>query len=283
LDPRHNSLISFDSPPIVEVAISVQFDPPKGINLAYLGAFWYKHQSSMPGVKTTQPIPMANESFGTELPWIPPSLQLALTNEPDCRLQMTCPDDQWMWQVQRNRFVVNWRKRSDDYPRFKETWNQFEETWIKWLNFLEEVKLPLPVPHLWELTYVNRIPRGGLWQNTQDWPTIFPGLWGGEIASLPGTDLRGCHGQWVWESTQPPARLYIEPRPGRSNDAANQEVLLLNLTARGACEPNSDPTNPSLNKVQAEMEFGHQWIVAAFDKIASGTAKQEWKRNDNIT
>src|SRR5690606_90804 len=40
LAQRNPTSISYDAPPLVEVAMSVQFDPPKGLNLAHLGAFW---------------------------------------------------------------------------------------------------------------------------------------------------------------------------------------------------------------------------------------------------
>lgn len=269
----HSHSLSLDSPPIVEVAVSVQFDPPKGFNLGLLGAFWATRKNTLPNIRTIPAIPTTNEYFGADRPWFPPSLQLALTNDPDCRLQMTSDDDQWMCQLQRNRLVVNWRKRGGDYPRFNKTWDYFEDLWGGWINFLTQEKIAKPVPQLWELVYVNRIPKGNLWQSPKDWPGIFPGLWGGEIATLPGANLGGFHGQWVWDSTQPPARLYIEPKPGRSLEEPGQDVLLLSLTARGMID--ADP-------IKQGIEFGHDWIITAFDKISSEAAKKEWKQNDNI-
>jgi hypothetical protein len=88
--------------------MSVQFDPPYGLTQAHLGAFWQSRRTDFPRVRTIQPIAATNEEFGGPGQWLPASWQFALTNEPECRLQMTSADDQWMWQLQRNRLVVNW-------------------------------------------------------------------------------------------------------------------------------------------------------------------------------
>src|SRR5690606_26028906 len=137
--------------------------------------------------------------------------------EPECRLQMVSEDDQWLCQVQRDRLVVNWRKRTDSYPRFGATWQRMQQAWRDWLEFLKAESLPFPTPRLWEITYVNRIPQGPLWKTPEDWATVFPGLWG-SFSPVEGSRLRGFQGQWVWESDDPCARLYVEAKPGRFPD-----------------------------------------------------------------
>lgn len=279
---RQNPSITYDAPPLVEVAMSIQFDPPKGLNQAHLGAFWVTQRDLLPHVRAVQPISTTNEVFGNQGQWLPPSLQLALTNEPDCRLQMTSSDDQWMCQVQRNRLVINWRKRSDVYPRFSATWDRFRSAWEAWQAFIGDLAMAPLKPLLWELTYVNRIPKEDLWDNPGDWPKIFPGLWGGDFSVVDGAKLRGLQGQWVWESSDPPARLYVEPKPGRSTDQPPQDVLLLSLTARGIVGPLSADAqaNESSDIVHIEsgISCGHALIVSTFDRIASGEAKQAWGR-----
>ncbi len=147
---RQPSSMTYDAPPLVEVAMSAQFDPPKGLNQAHLGAFWVTQKASLPHVRAVQPISTANEVFGDQGQWLPPSLQLELTNEPDCRLQMTSSDEQWMCQVQRNRVVVNWRKRSEQYPRFSTTWCRFQAAWQAWETFLADLEFDSLKPRLWE-------------------------------------------------------------------------------------------------------------------------------------
>ncbi len=283
LDLWHSSPITYDSPPLVEVAMSVQFEPPRGLNLAHLGAFWAGQRSTFPVVRSAEPIPSTNEVFGDHVQWLPPALLLALTNAPDCRLQMASSDDQWMCQVQRDRLVVNWRKRNEQYPRFSATWSRFIDAWSDWRKFVSELNLAPPIPRQWELTYVNRIPKDDLWDAPSDWPKIFPGIWGGNFANIEGASLKGLQGQWVWESSNPVARLYVEPKPGRTHDNPSQPVLLLNLTARGLIDINEskDRTNDAgeIEAIKSGMSCGHGLIVSTFDKLASADAKKTWGRH----
>jgi uncharacterized protein (TIGR04255 family) len=287
LTQQQSPSISYETPPLVEVAMAVQFEPPKGLGQAHLGAFWASRKQEFPHVRAVQPISTANESFGGERQWLPPSLQLALTNEPDSRLQMTSADDQWMLQVQRNRLVINWRKRSNEYPRFETAWDSFKNSWKDWVTFISDLNLTPLIPQLWELTYVNRVPRGPLWNEPADWPNVFPGLWGEKLAVVDDAQLCGFHGQWVWEHSSLPARLYVEPRPVRLPGPPSQEVLSLSFTARGIVSPEAKDdavgTNCSeIERIEAGIRCGHNFIVSTFDKIASAAAKNAWKRHDHI-
>lgn len=280
LAARNRPSITYDAPPLVEVAMSIQFDPPDGLNQAHLGAFWVTQKHVLPGVRALQPIAASYDDFGSEGQWLPPSLQLALTNEPDCRLQMISLDDQWVCQVQRNRLVFNWRKRGEEYPRFSAAWIRFLVSWEAWLSFLGDYELDRPRLRLWELTYVNRIPNDRLWEKPADWPNVFPGLWGGGFAVVEGAALRGFQGRWVWESLDPPARLYVEPNPGRSAEDPQKDVLLLSLTARGLIRDDSQTGQSSESDlIESAMAFGHDWIVGTFDKITSDAAKKAWGRH----
>lgn len=257
----------------------MQFDPPKGLNQAHLGAFWFTQKGEFPNVRAVQPIPTVNEAFAEQGQWLPPSFQLALTNEPESRLQMMSEDEEWMCQLQRNRLVVNWRKRKADYPRFSVTKQRFLKLWSGWQEFLAALEFTLPKPALWELAYVNRIQKKNLWESPSDWPKVFPGLWGDNLVSVDAARLRGFHGQWVWESSSPAARLYVEPKPGRSADHPAEDVLVLTLTARGPVEFNSDDGPGTVaDSVARGMVFGHDLIVTTFDNAASPSAKKEWKK-----
>jgi uncharacterized protein (TIGR04255 family) len=282
LGEGNSYLPTYDNPPLVEVAMSVQFDPPGRLNTAHLGAFWWTQRQEFPTVRVVQPIPAHPEDFTDEGQWLPPSLQLALSEEPLCRLQFSSADEQWLCQIQPDRLVVNWRKRNVAYPRFGETLSRCLKAWKIWCEFLAAEKLDRAVPKLWELTYVNRVPKEELWQQPSDWPNVFPGLWGGQSTAINGVQLRGLHGQWVWDRATPRARLYVEPRPARSSDNPPNELLMLSLTARGPvlAEP-ATPNPDSSRAITAGMNVGHELIVLTFDAINSDKAKLHWKRHDD--
>jgi uncharacterized protein (TIGR04255 family) len=277
--------ITYENPPIVEVAISTQFEPPRGLTQAHLGAYWADCRRDYPQVHATQVLPATTEEFGGRRTWLPPSLRLALTDEPDSRIQMTSEDSTWMLQVQSNRIVVNWRRKadlSDPYPRFTGTWQRFENAWEHWCRFLATAKIPAPQPTHWEIVYVNRIGKGTLWNKPTDWPSVLPGLWGHGFADIPGTTLMGLHGQWVWETTNPPTRLFIEPKPGRGPAPRSDDFLFLNITARGKIDlsPSGESSDDScLLGIENGIKAGRRLIVNAFDQIISQKAKAEWKRH----
>lgn len=258
--------------------MSVAFSPPPGLNEGHLGAFWAAHRNKMPHVVATSPIAASNEVFGPATQWLPPALQVALSNQPQCRLQMSSDDGQWMCQLQRDRIVSNWRhKKPEIYPRFGTAFSRFKELCGLWKEFLVRVNLEPPSPAMWELTYVNRIKKGTLWNDPQDWPNILPGLWRGEFIAAEGLTMRGLQGQWVWDLSSLPARLYVESRPSTTSEKPPEETLMLNLTARGPIRANGATDwegiiSPYLNK-------GHELIVLTFDAITSDAAKQHWRRH----
>ncbi len=274
-------LINYGAPPVVEVAVSVQFEPPQGFNVGHLGAFWASQKGNFPSVVAAPPISAPLEDFSTDGQWLPPALRLAFINEPPCRLQMTSGDGQWMRQIQPDRLVVNWRKKAAVYPRFDAALDQFLDAWRALQHFFAGEHMTAPAPRLWEVAYVNRIPKGELWEFPSDWPTVFPGLWGGTFVAAEVLTLRGLQGQWVWDFPAEHARLYVEPSPARSAEDSGMELLMLNLTARGPIRLNGDMhrTAGCEQPIQAGMELGHDLIVFTFDAIASDRAKEHWQRH----
>ncbi len=264
--------------------MSVEFDPPAGLNAAHLGAFWATFRDRFPNVHTTTPIGPTAENFEAAGQWIPPSLRLALSDRTDCRIQMVSGDDQWMWQVQSDRLVVNWRKRGDAYPRYSAALDRFREAWKAWLGLLRQEQIDRPQSRLWHLTYVNRIPQGDLWDSPRDWAGVFPGLWGTPAAVMGELQLKGLRGQWVWEHATIPARLHVESSPARVGYDTPQDLLILNLTARGpvASLPGDAVADAEgLTEIEAGLHHGHEMIVCTFDTVTSSKAKEHWGRHDH--
>ena len=279
--------ITYARAPLVEVAISVQFDTPRRLTQAHLGAYWASQREQFPLVHSTQGLPAINEEFAGGRAWLPPSLRLALAEEPDTRVQMMSADKAWVQQVQSNRIVANWRMGDDpagDYPRFRKTLERFLDCWHAWNKFLEQVDLPPAKAAVWEVVYVNRIPCGDHWKTPADWPNLFPGLWGGSFCAIEGASLTGLQGQWVWETVDPPARLYVEPKPGRGPAPGLADLLFVSFTARGRLPlPAKQPdchTDGSTELTHA-LHSGHALIVGAFDALTSSEAKKAWGRHDD--
>ncbi len=270
------SLPNYAHPPLVEVAMSVEFEQPQGFSLPQLGLFWSQLKTDFPRVQAVQPIPSSAKDFEEEGVWLPPQLHLEFSDHPVCRLQMISEDDQWMCQLQPDRFVINWRKRSSDYPRYGATLDRFAQIWSTFESLLQSEKFDAPKPRLWELTYVNRIPQGKLWQTVNDFPSVLPGLWGGPFTSIGQLKLNGLRSQWVWDQQSPRARLFVETLPAQAITPSPNDVLLLKLTARGPIKNESGAG--SLEIIQTRLNTGHELIVMMFDAVVSTNAKRDWGR-----
>lgn len=284
--PEASTRPSYGRPPVVEVAISARFSTGSTINPGHLGAFWSTVKDRFPSVVSTQPIASPKDDAAAR--WTPPLIQFALTSRPDCRLQMTqIKDDAWMWQVQSDRLVVNWRRRpGSEYPRYSRTLEEFRQAWNQWTGFLNEIAIESLAPLSWEITYVNEIRSGPdeLWTSPSEWPMILPGLFGGRFQSEAGLDLKGLHGEWVWDHAEPQARLVVSPAPATRS---NQHLLMLTLTARGPvdqADPAADSitsSSDSLSAYETGLNLGHRLIVNTFDTLGSENAKKHWERHDH--
>lgn len=265
--------------------MAARFNAGGAVNAGHLGAFWSQVRDRFPTVHAAQPIASRAAAFDTEAQWTPPAIRFAVTDQPDCRLQMTAPDDEtWMWQVQSDRLVVNWRKRSSQYPRYSEALREFGRAWRQWARFLAETGEAVE-PVAWELTYVNEIPAGPdeLWETVEQWPEMLPGLLGVPRRGAGGLTLAGLHGQWVWQHADPPAELIVSPAPATREQ---RHALILKLAARGPIDQENQPAEPmdpideSYRSLEAGLNVGHRLIVSTFDAMVSDAAKQHWGRHD---
>ncbi|HEX4143763.1 MAG TPA: TIGR04255 family protein [Pirellulales bacterium] len=274
--------VTYDRPPVVEVALSVQFDPPPGFNAGHFGAFWATQKDRFGTVATSPPISTPAEKFGGEGQWLPPTFGLGISNDPQCRVQMTSDDGEWMGQIQADRLVLNWRKKAAAYPRFGEAYRRFLDLWRALHVFIVNERLASPAPRLWEVTYVNRIPKGELWNSPQDWKAVFPGLWAGGSKAADGLIFRGFQGRWVWDSHRENGRLYIDAYPASSADDPKTELLMVSLTARGPMKPTGEQsgTAEAVQVIKAGMDLGHDLIVSTFDTVGSDIAKKHWGRHE---
>ena len=61
--PRRGHLPDFDSPPIVETVLSVQFEPLPLLNTAHLGLLWNEYRLTFPKSEDRPPLQPVVEQF----------------------------------------------------------------------------------------------------------------------------------------------------------------------------------------------------------------------------
>ena len=265
-------LPKFDTPPVVETVLSVQFAPLQKFTDAHAGWFWKNYlDSEWSDVQVAPKIDDQFELFGDEMRWGPTGAFRIATGPGSERIQLIRSDNERMIQIQDTRFIYNWKKQEGSYPSYDELLPEFQRVFTQFKNFTVEAGFGPLIPNQWEVTYVNHIPKGKLWESVKDWPTIFSALQapGTNAFELSSEDFRG---EWRSIIGGNLGRLYTTLSRGRVGSDKGPEIILLQFTARG-------PTNPEeTTDLQNGFRLGHESIVLSFTEMTSDTAHKHWKR-----
>ncbi len=264
-------LPSFAKPPVVEVVIGVQFTALPNYSNALAG--WYWKTFLEPSWSVANEVPRlddAFEVFDDAGRWsAKPQLIVSQAPRPE-RLHIANPETGRLIQVQDTRFLLNWRIGANDqtYPTYRVLVNEFCAHLDNFRRFVKESgNAPLEL-NQWEVTYLNHIPKGDLWQSVSDWPQLLPFL------KTPGEGARdqfleSFRGEWALTLPNKEGRLHIALQHARTSTAPMQEIIFLQLMARG----------PMITQViHEDLEKGHCAVVKSFAEITSKEAHKNWGR-----
>lgn len=265
-------LPSFKNPPVVETVLGVQFRPLQKFSNAHLGAFWRQLGAEWPNVQDRPPLRPVLEQFAEQGAWAGIGPQLTLTQDPASRLQILNETRSRMIQIQNGRLHFNWLgEGGGKYPRYSIVRPEFETVLAILKEFISGQDLGDLEPNQWEVTYVNHIPKGTVWNEPTDWSSLFPTL-AGPFAGTSGVRFESVGGQWHFEIEPQRGRLHVELRHGSPASADSTELLKMTLTARG---PVAQEESEGLSLDQG-LDLGHKTVVTMFKNLTSPTAHEVW-------
>ena len=183
---RPQASFKYTNPPINEIVCGVFFEPLQELKAAHFGLLWEEFRPDFPFSEDhnlVAPVPQTDFENPDKLP-LP-------------RVWFIHKADSEIIQVQRNRFIHNWRKRGIDnkYPGYEKVISNLEEYFSRFEKFLSKEKIGAIVPKRYELTYINHILRGEGWETFDDLPKLFPDIFS-SISRIPFFDnIRGLN--WV--------------------------------------------------------------------------------------
>jgi uncharacterized protein (TIGR04255 family) len=269
----------YDSPPVIEVVLSVQFEPLRDLKGVQLGLLWSKFREEFPRIEEHPPIAPMFESFE-----IPPREKLGL------HLEMSeIPLFPRMWflnasgteliQVQQDRFVHNWRKTAEGqtYPRFEYIRERFKSELDVFTSFLDAEHVKGFTINQVEVTYINHIVAGEGWRNHSELHKIISPLSAsysdGFLNSIEDGNM-AIRYRISDENTGAGTslgRLYVEVQSAyRKND--QMPLFVLNLTARGK------PIGDGVDGAFAFLNIGREWIVRGFTSVTTNEMHRVWRR-----
>lgn len=255
----------YNEPPLIETVLAVQFAPLRGLSTAHIGLFWDRLGSAWTRVEEVeargqivQVVPRSDGWLGDAVFFPGRMNRLRILQEPGDR----------MLQIENGWFAYNWRRPRQDapYPRFATLLPEFLDLFSKWQGFLSEQQIGAVAPNLWEVSYVNAIEKGSVWNSSEDWAKVLP-----ELLKVPKLGPLGAPmtGQLRWRFPLLSDSGFLEISLNHIVNAGHdREALQIVQLARGVLS--------SLDQVQAGLETGHDAIVRAFEVMASDEAQQHW-------
>lgn len=253
------TLPSYAQPPITEVACSVLFRSLEGLLSPHIGSLWQRFQPEYPFCDDVVPIAPTVEFFSQP----PASSQLRLSNVPPLpRAWFISQDQTRIIQIQRDRFVHNWRKVGADseYPRYASLILDFQEYLKSFDAFLMEADLEQVEPIQYELTYVNQIPQGHAWTSLGELGKVFPDVGWSDNPSRFLAAPKNVSWVTVFDLPDEIGRLHVSVR---SAIVGEQPSLVFELTVRGIGRYNSREI------LKNWFDEAHEWIVRAFTDLTS--------------
>ncbi len=269
----------FERPPVEEVALSVQFAPLRGLTTAHVARYWESVRDRFPSWKEAPPIEAAVELFGAPLVGMPKFEFRVEGGLIPNRALFEAASGGELVQVQRDRFVRNWRRRegTTEYPRFPALRKSFRDDLDGFRAFLTGAGLSSVEGNQCEITYVNHLPAGEGWAKHGDVGAVIGPLSGPTSDSglpVPETVEATFRYRFQWPGEDEPAgRLHVQVAPvHRIQDGL--PMLKVVLTARGR------PRSPDTDQVLAWFDVAHDFLVSAFASLTTPTMHKHWGRRD---
>jgi uncharacterized protein (TIGR04255 family) len=271
-------LPDFANPPVIEVALSVQFEPLSRFRVSHFGLLWSEFRHQFPRTEEHPPRPLAIEQFGIRrAPKMDVRLEVALP-VPQCRFLNESGTE--LIQIQRDRFVHNWRKvgGGDEYPRYESVKRRFEEELGTFCQFLAREDIGELVPNQCEVTYVNHIASGAGWERHGELGevmTIWAARYSDTFLSEPEDVGLGFRYIIPGADGNPLGRLLVSVEPAyRAED--DRPIYVLVLTARGGS------IGEGIEGALGFLDIGREWIVRGFTSVTSPRMHEIWgRRNDS--
>ncbi|MBW1850343.1 MAG: TIGR04255 family protein [Deltaproteobacteria bacterium] len=266
------SLPNYEKPPVIEVVCGILFKSIDSLLAPHLGLLWEEYKAEYPICREVAPLAPAIERFEEPTP-----VDIQLADVPPLpRIWFVHQKENGIIQVQRDRFLHNWKKirPEDEYPRYPEVINFFKDRLAQFTSFLTKNQLGVIEPLQYEMTYINHIPQGDGWANLMDIGDVFPdfAFRANENRFLPEPESFNWRTSFVLPAEA--GRLHVKIRNGKLLDSG-KPVLLLDLTVRGIGEDTSE------SEMYKWFDTAREWIVHGFAELTGEEVQKNiWKTVD---
>jgi uncharacterized protein (TIGR04255 family) len=265
-------VVDFDRPPVVEVALAVQFAPV--IDSLDAAAYATQIKEEFPRRAEQPPRPSMEERF-EEPDGLPFRFQI-LEEPPTPLFWFLTEDESQLIQVQQDRFALNWRKvaSSPEYPRYPILRERFTEYLAELTDLLAaQGKEPLK-PDWCEVTYINQIdPEDGQRLPLRE---VLSVVQEPTFSFLPeAEDAQAATRFRIVEHDNPIGRLIVNANAAvRAADRAPVWILTLTARLRVATE--------SGEGILRRLDLGREWVVRGFVDLTTERMHTTWAMHKGV-
>jgi uncharacterized protein (TIGR04255 family) len=262
---EHLATADYLNPPLVEVALSVDFQPIDSfgaIVMSRLAQRWaerYPEVQELPPLPVSPPVGLMPADFGR---------MVINVGAPQLRLWLLSPSQESLVQIQRDRLVLNWRadKGHDPYPRYEAMLRpEFERLYSDFVEFVQGEDLTPVRPFAIEAAYVNRIPQlSGVVVDLAD--TLRSQVHVDLTVGSPSVTRLNQ----IWERTHADGQ---RSTVSLNVDSAGMgdEAMLMTLSSRA-----SAPSQVTVAAVMDLLDLCHHEVVVSFDELITDNRRAEW-------
>ena len=258
------SRIKFKNPPINELVIAMYHLPVTEMRAQHIGIYWQRIRDRYP-ICEQQP-PIASDT--------PAELAMTLQNMagevyPLPRFWFSNADQPTLIQIQRNAFILNWRKGANNsYPHYEEVEKNFWKEFAEYVSFIQEtLGNKVDVVSRCELTYIDIIEKNDLFSSPAELKNVLP-----LVASQ--CDVQSDRRKFVGINSAVTYRINenllieISTKLGKRVDT-KEMVAMLEMKAHGT------PTDISIEGARSWYQAAHDAIYETFLTITSKRVQQE--------
>ena len=270
--PATGPLPTYDSPPVVETSLGVQFEGLGDFATLQVASLKAKFARHYPRLEEVDPLPPSFETFGHRSSAInAPQFEL-ITTPPQPRFFFVNEADDELVQFQKDRLAFNWRRRGElPYPRYEQIRERFRSAYETMCEWADEEGLGLPKPNQSEAIYVNFVPLEDASGRDCGLSHYFPWL-GNGLIGMTEDGLFQFRRRLENEAGDPVARLNFQLQYGTDEESARKARLHLHVRGR--------PDSNDFESALALVDAGRDIIVRTFAAITSEAAGKIWERRE---
>ena len=245
-----SKLSKYKNPPINEVVLGVTFKPLEKMKAAYIGLFWNIIKNDFPKCEQAPVVGNIDDIIENE------------TGLPIPRTWLINKEEDLLIQIQRNKFIFNWRKKDKSYPHFNDVSGLFFKYLKVFSDFITINDLGSLDYNEFELTYVNNILKGEGWEEWKSIDNLFPDLIWNNNDTRFLSNPEGIVWQPFFSLPEKKGQLVIKVQPGfRRID--NYPLIIFEISAKAVV------VNKSEEEIRDWFNFSHEFIIKSFEDLTS--------------